>query len=149
MSGRMTGRAVLVTGGGGGIGAATARLFAEEGARVAIVDHDATAVVKAASEIAGAVYGATMFPLVGDLASESEARRVVDAAAAAMGKLDGLVNVAGVRVYVPLAEATPEDWQHILGVNVLAKPPTAARPRSRSCARRAPPPSSTCRRSTA
>jgi meso-butanediol dehydrogenase/(S,S)-butanediol dehydrogenase/diacetyl reductase len=120
MAGRMTGRAVLVTGGGGGIGAATARLVAEEGGAVAIVDHDAPAAAKAAAEIAGAVPGAVVLPLVGDLAREAEASRVVAEAVAGLGKLDGLVNVAGVRVYVPLAEATPEDWEHILGVNVLA-----------------------------
>jgi len=53
-----------------------------------------------------------------------------------LGALHTLVNVAGVRVYTPLAEATPADWELILGVNVL-RPPTAARPHCRRCARRA------------
>jgi NAD(P)-dependent dehydrogenase (short-subunit alcohol dehydrogenase family) len=116
----MAGRVALITGGGGGIGAATGRLFAEEGAAVALVDPDGTAVEAAAREIAAAVPGAPALALVADVAQEPEARRVVDATVNRLGALHCLVNVAGVRVYTPLAEAQAADWERILGVNVLA-----------------------------
>ncbi len=116
----MAGRAALVTGGGGGIGEATARLFAEEGAAVAIVDIDQSAVEAAAAGIARSIPGATVVPLVADLSRESEAQRAVEAAIAFLGALHTVVNVAGVRLYTPLAEADPEGWEFILGVNVLA-----------------------------
>jgi 2-hydroxycyclohexanecarboxyl-CoA dehydrogenase len=120
MTGRMSGRVALITGGGGGIGAATAALFAEEGAAVALVDVDGGAVEQAAAEISAAVPGAAVLPLAADLASEGEASRVVDAVTARLGALSCLVNVAGVRVYRSLAEAEAGDWAFILGVNVLA-----------------------------
>ena len=120
MPGRMAGRVALITGGGGGIGEATARLFAEEGAAVAVVDVERAAVDKAADGIAAAVPGVQVLPLAADLAREDEARRVVDATVARFGGLHSLVNVAGVRLYTPLAEADADGWQHILGVNVLA-----------------------------
>ena len=116
----MAGRVALITGGGGGIGEATARLFAEEGAAVALVDLDRSAVQGAAAGIAEAVPGAQVLPLVADLTREAAARRVIDEAAARFGALHCLVNVAGVRVYRSLAEADAKDWEFILGVNVLA-----------------------------
>jgi NAD(P)-dependent dehydrogenase (short-subunit alcohol dehydrogenase family) len=116
----MAGRVALVTGGGGGIGEATARLFAEEGAAVALVDTDRDAVGAAAARIIGSVSGVGVLPLVADLAQESEARRVVDETLARFNKLDCLVNVAGVRLYTPLAEAEAKEWELIFSVNVLA-----------------------------
>ena len=119
MPGRMAGRVALVTGGGGGIGEATGRLFAEEGAAVALLDADGAAARGAAESIQGAVAGARVLPLQGDVTDEADARRLVDEAAGQLGGLHTLVNVAGVRVYVPLAEATAADWERIIGVNVL------------------------------
>ena len=120
MPGRMAGRVALVTGGAGGIGEATGRLFAEEGAAVALVDTDRAAVEAASAGIVRDVASARVLPLVADLAQEAEARRAVAETAARLGALHCLVNVAGVRVYTPLAEAEPKDWELILGVNVLA-----------------------------
>ena len=116
----MTGRVALVTGGGGGIGEATARLFAEEGGAVALVDVDRRAVDAAAAGIASAVPGAWVLPLGADVASEAEARRAVEETVLRFGALHALVNVAGIRVYTPLADATAEAWTRIVGVNVLA-----------------------------
>jgi len=118
MPGRMAGRVALVTGGGGGIGEATGRLFAEEGAAVALLDTDATAVAEAAERIRGAT-PARVVALVGDVSAESEAGRLVDEAVRDLGALHTLVNVAGVRVYAPLAQASAADWERIIGVNVL------------------------------
>jgi 2-hydroxycyclohexanecarboxyl-CoA dehydrogenase len=116
----MTGRVALVTGGGGGIGEATARLFAEEGGAVAVVDVDRRAADVAAGAIATAVPGAWVLPLAADVAREPEARRVVADTVSRFGALHALVNVAGIRVYTPLAEATEDDWRRIIDVNVLA-----------------------------
>jgi NAD(P)-dependent dehydrogenase (short-subunit alcohol dehydrogenase family) len=120
MAGRMHGRVAIVTGGGGGIGEATARLFSEEGAAVALVDADRNAVETAAAGILASVHGGGVLEITADLAQESEAQRVVDETVARFGALHTLVNVAGVRLYTPLAEAEAKEWEHILGVNVLA-----------------------------
>ena len=116
----MAGRVALVTSGGGGIGEATARLFAEEGGQVALVDSDKAAAEAAAARIAKAVPGARLSAISADLSSDAEAQRAVDEALAALGALHTLVNVAGVRLYTPLADADAKGWEHILGVNVLA-----------------------------
>jgi 2-hydroxycyclohexanecarboxyl-CoA dehydrogenase len=120
MPGRMAGRVALVTGGGGGIGEATGRLFAEEGAAVALVDSDKAAAEAAATGIAQAVAGARVSAIAADLTSEPESRRVVDEMLGTFGALHTLVNVAGVRLYTPLAEADAKGWEFIFGVNVLA-----------------------------
>jgi 2-hydroxycyclohexanecarboxyl-CoA dehydrogenase len=120
MPDRMAGRVALITGGGGGIGEATGRLFAEEGAAVALVDVDGAAARRAAGAIIADVAGARVLPLGADVADEAEARRVVDETAGHFGALHCLVNVAGVRLYTPLAEADTKEWEFILRVNVLA-----------------------------
>jgi meso-butanediol dehydrogenase/(S,S)-butanediol dehydrogenase/diacetyl reductase len=119
MPGRLQGRVALVTGGGGGIGEATGRLFAEEGAAVVLLDASAEIAEAAAARIAASVAGARVAALGGDVTREEDARRAVDTAISRYGALHCLVNVAGVRVYQSLAAATPQDWQHILSVNVL------------------------------
>ncbi len=116
----MAGRVALITGGGGGIGEATARLFAEEGASIALVDTDKAAVDDAAAGIGKATPGAAIITLVADLTLEAEVLRVVDLTLARFRALHTLVNVAGVRVYTPLAAAESKDWEFIIGVNVLA-----------------------------
>jgi meso-butanediol dehydrogenase/(S,S)-butanediol dehydrogenase/diacetyl reductase len=133
----MVDRAALVTGGGGGIGEATGRLLAEEGAAVALVDVDRAAVDAAAADIVRTVPGARVVALAADLADDVHARRAVDQAAAALGGLDCLVNVAGIRVYAALADATAGDWARIVAVNVLATAYccTAALPRLRAAGR--------------
>jgi NAD(P)-dependent dehydrogenase (short-subunit alcohol dehydrogenase family) len=133
----MAGRVALVTGGGGGIGEATGRLFAEEGAAVALVDSDGSAAKRAGAAIEHAVPGSHVLALAADLTVEDEARRVVNETVARFGGLHTLVNVAGVRVYAPLADASADDWAFILGVNVLATTYCckAALPRLRAAAR--------------
>ena len=118
--GRIEGKVALITGGGGGIGAATAMLFAEEGARLALVDRDGAAAEAAAGAIHGKLPSAEVMPAQADLSAEPEARRAVEAAAAHFGGLDILVNVAGIRVYGALADAEPDSWDSILAVNLMA-----------------------------
>jgi meso-butanediol dehydrogenase/(S,S)-butanediol dehydrogenase/diacetyl reductase len=58
--------------------------------------------------------------LAADVAAEPDARRAVEATVDRFGAMHALVNVAGIRVYAPLGEATAEDWRRIVDVNVLA-----------------------------
>lgn len=118
MGERLHGRVALVTGAGGGIGEATARLCWEEGAAVALVDLDADAAGAAAAAIDPT--GERVLPLRADLTQEVEAARVVTATVSHFGRLDVLANIVGVRVWGPVAEATPEEWRFILDANLLS-----------------------------
>ena len=115
---RLAGKVALVTGGGGGIGEATARLFWEEGARVALVDRDADAARRAADGIDPD--GERVLTVGADLSREAEAARAVAETAGRFGRFDVLANVAGVRVWGPITEATPESWDVILDANLKA-----------------------------
>ena len=117
---RLANRVALITGGGGGIGAATGRLFAEESAAVALVDSDPVVVERTAETIRKEVGDAAVLPVIADVAQEAEARRAVEQAAAHFGALHCLVNLAGIRLYTPLAAADAKEWERIIGVNVLA-----------------------------
>jgi 2-hydroxycyclohexanecarboxyl-CoA dehydrogenase len=120
MAGRLEGKVAIVTGGAGGIGAATGRLFCEEGARgVVLVDRDAAAMAEACHAIRAAVPGASLLDLVMDTAEEDSAARIVAEAVRAFGGIDVLVNNAGIRSYEPLAEARSDTWRRILDVNLL------------------------------
>ena len=114
MTGRLDGKAAMITGGAGGIGSATAAVFAGEGARVAIVDLDPDTLRRASGEIAGEAV-----TIAADISREDEAFRAVDEAVEALGGLDILVNNAGVREYGPLAERPAESWERIIAVNLM------------------------------
>lgn len=118
MGDRLAGHVCLITGGSGGIGAATARLFWEEGASVAIVDLDPQALDTTTQTISST--GERMAAFAADLVDESNAARVVDDTVKRFGKLDVLANIAAVRVYGPVTEATSASWDFILGVNLRA-----------------------------
>jgi NAD(P)-dependent dehydrogenase (short-subunit alcohol dehydrogenase family) len=118
MAGRLDGKVALVTGGGGGIGEATARLFWEEGASVAIVDLDGAAAAMAAEGIDPSCE--RVLAIQADLTSEPEAERAVKETVERFGKLDVLANVAAVRVHGPVTEATVESWDFVIKVNLLA-----------------------------
>lgn len=120
MSDRLAAHAALITGGAGGIGAATARVFCEEGARVAIVDLERAAVDAVAEDIRASLPGAEILAIAADVSKESEAIRAVEEATGAFSGLDVLVNVAGIRSYEPLGEAKAETWRKILDVNLLS-----------------------------
>ena len=107
---------VLVTGGAGGIGAATVRAFAAEGARVAVHFHSSGSAARALAEEVGGV------ALRADLRSEEEAAALVPAAAGALGRLDACVANAGVwpREDVPVADLPLERWRATLDANLTA-----------------------------
>lgn len=106
----------VVTGGGSGIGEATARLFAEEGARVLVVDRDEAAAV-AVSDAINAKGGVAM-PYRVDVSVEKEALSIASVVVERFGKATVLVNNAGVRVYGLITEVTEASWDEILGTNL-------------------------------
>jgi 2-hydroxycyclohexanecarboxyl-CoA dehydrogenase len=117
---RLKDKVAIVSGGAGGIGAATGRLFCEEGARVVLVDRDAEAMAAVCADIRAAVPGAMLLDLVLDTAEEAAAPRIVAEVRRAFGRIDVLVNNAGIRSYEPLAEAKADTWRRILAVNLLS-----------------------------
>ncbi|MCW2933362.1 MAG: 3-oxoacyl-ACP reductase [Actinomycetia bacterium] len=106
-------RAVLVTGGSRGIGAAIARAFAERGDRVAV--HYREAAQAATSVVAGLPHpaqpGQWHVTVQADLADADAVRAMVDSAAAQLGGLDVLVNNAGIYLGHPVLESSYEEWQ--------------------------------------
>jgi meso-butanediol dehydrogenase/(S,S)-butanediol dehydrogenase/diacetyl reductase len=115
----MQGKVALITGGGAGIGAATGRIFASEGAAVILVDLDPAALAKAVAAIRSAVDGARVEQFAADVSDAEQAALAVAHGVRAFGRLDVLVNNAAMRNYAAVADATPQEWQAMLGVNLV------------------------------
>ncbi|WP_020574565.1 SDR family NAD(P)-dependent oxidoreductase [Actinopolymorpha alba] len=117
MAGRVTGKVALITGGGGGIGQASAELLWAEGASVVLVDVDAGEAERAAAEIDPS--GERALAIGAHLDDETQAQRAVDETVRKFGRLDILANVAGVRVWGPVTEADPASWDYVIRGNLL------------------------------
>jgi NAD(P)-dependent dehydrogenase (short-subunit alcohol dehydrogenase family) len=107
---RLAGRRILITGAASGIGAATARIFAAEGARLGLIDLQGELLASVATET-----GATS--AVADLRDPAAVAVAVDRIAVELGGLDGLVCNAGISVSKPLAQTTDEDWSRAMDIN--------------------------------
>ena len=103
----LAGRIALVTGGGSGIGRATARRLAAEGACVVVADRDATSAATVAADLGSADVAV---PITADVTSEADAAAAFGAAALAFGGVDLVVNNAGLSISKPLAETSVADW---------------------------------------
>lgn len=113
---RLAGKSAIVTGAGSGFGAATARLFAEAGARVVVADIDGPAAHHVADEIGDAAVAVTC-----DVTRDDDTRRMIATAVDTFGGLDVLVNNAGVSHWnQPLTEVTEADFDRVYAVNVKA-----------------------------
>jgi NAD(P)-dependent dehydrogenase (short-subunit alcohol dehydrogenase family) len=113
VSGRLHGKVAIVTGAGSGIGRATAKLFAAEGARVVVADLDN------ADETAAAI-GDAAHDMVADAGDEDNVRRLVGTAQEQFGGLDIFFANAGISGGLKgIFEQTPEDWHEILRVNLI------------------------------
>ena len=109
--GLLEGRKALITGGGSGIGRATAQRMAAEGARVCVLDLDAAAAELVAKELGGIAFSA-------DVRDAEAVASIVAEAAEAMGGLDIMFNNAGSSFFGPLHQYTPEAWSDIVGVHL-------------------------------
>jgi len=110
---RLEAKRAVITGGGSGVGAATARRFLEEGAAVVLVDRDRAAGKRIERELPGL---AAVLPA--DVSIRDEAERAVSEAISRLGGLDVLVNNAGISIRHRFLEITPEDWNRVLAVNL-------------------------------
>jgi len=113
---RVENKVAIVTGAGSGIGRATAELLAEEGAKVVVADIDP----KGGKETVSAIIekGNTAHFVQADISREVDAKNISDEAVKTYGAIDVLVNNAATFVLKGF-EATVEEWQHSLGVNVV------------------------------
>jgi 2-hydroxycyclohexanecarboxyl-CoA dehydrogenase len=112
----LEGRVVIITGGGGGIGSATARRFGEEGAKVAVLDIDEAAGSRSAAAVVAAGGAAQVFAC--DITDHAATTAVVAAVETALGPIDVLVNNAGWDVFRPFLQTTPAEWQRLIAVNL-------------------------------
>ncbi len=114
---RFEGKTVIVTGGGGGIGGATCRRFASEGAAVAVFDRDLAAAERCAGEIVGAGGRAQAFAC--DITVREQVDAAVAAVSAALGPVDVLVNNAGWDIFKPFTKTTPAQWESLIAINLV------------------------------
>jgi len=112
----VSGRRALITGGGAGIGAVTARLLAQRGWRVALLDRDGTAVKRTAEEMGED----TACWYQGDVTDPAAIAGALDTMTTKWGGIDDLVNNAGVWDHAPLLDLTLDQWRRVLDVNLLA-----------------------------
>jgi NAD(P)-dependent dehydrogenase (short-subunit alcohol dehydrogenase family) len=114
MSGALVNRRILITGAANGIGLASVARFLAEGATVAALDRDETALAAMCRRFAGAPIHA----VTADVAVAASVAQAVDAAANASGGLDGVVNSAGIDLVADIETMTAADWSRVLAVNL-------------------------------
>jgi NAD(P)-dependent dehydrogenase (short-subunit alcohol dehydrogenase family) len=113
MTGTLQGKVALITGGGSGVGEACARLFAEDGASVAVMGRRPEPLQRVAAEIGG-------LAVPGDASSPGDCERAVQATAAAFGRLDVLVSCAGIMREGSVTAMRPEEWREVMDANLDA-----------------------------
>jgi len=107
-------RVAVVTGGASGIGLASAALLAEAGAKVAVVDRDRAEAEKACAGLSGTGHLA----LGADVAHEAEVDAACAEIAKRLGRIDVLVNCAGIAIRRPATEVSLADWDKVIAVNM-------------------------------
>src|SRR5262245_18768010 len=116
LMGRLNGRVVVITGGGSGVGLATAKLCLAERARVAICGRTTSKIQAAAESLNG---GANLFATACDVTVPDKVAAFVRGVTAKFGRIDILVNNAGTNIKNrTMAEMTPESWQAMIAANL-------------------------------
>jgi NAD(P)-dependent dehydrogenase (short-subunit alcohol dehydrogenase family) len=113
---RIKGKVAIVTGAAGGLGSAQASLLAKEGAKVVLTDIDETQGNKIAEEIGHE--GSDAIFIKHDVSSEEDWEAVIEKTLSKFGKLDVLVNNAGVILFKNIKETTLEEWRWVIRVNL-------------------------------
>ncbi|MFP6688661.1 MAG: SDR family oxidoreductase [Alphaproteobacteria bacterium] len=111
---RLSGKTAAITGGAGGIGAAIARLFAEQGATLALLDLNGDG----AAENASALNGAGHYGGAVDVGEEASVASAFATAAEAVGEIDILVNTAAIAGAAPVEEMAVADWDDMIRINL-------------------------------
>ena len=114
---RLDGKTVIITGGGGGIGGASCRRFAQEGAKVAIFDLNLQSAQNVASEIVARGGVAAAFDC--DITNRASVDAAVAASQSQLGAIDVLVNNAGWDVFKPFTKTVPEQWDRLIAINLI------------------------------
>ena len=109
----LPGKRVLITGGAGGIGAATAERFVAEGARVAIFDKDQAALEQIRTNLPGLA-----FLVAADVSNPNSVAEAFAGLDGAMGGLDVLINNAGISIRHRFIDITPEEWRKVIDINL-------------------------------
>lgn len=113
---RFDGKTVIVTGGGGGIGGATCRRFASEGAQVAVFDMNLDAAEKVAADIRATGGHAAAFAC--NITDRAQVDAAVVATEAQLGPIAVLVNNAGWDVFKPFVKTVPAEWAKLIDINL-------------------------------
>jgi len=111
---RLENKITIVTGAASGIGRATAMLFASEGARLVLNDIDSKRLDEVVSEVGSERHRG----IVGSVAAETTARRIAEEAFSAFGRIDVLVNNAGIHFVKDITEMTVAEWDNLMDINL-------------------------------
>jgi 2-deoxy-D-gluconate 3-dehydrogenase len=114
----LTGRVALVTGGNGGIGLGMARGLAGAGAAIAVAGRNASKSENAAAELAK--LGVKTAVVTGDVTNEAECRKLVDETVAKLGRLDILINNAGINIRKQPHELSTAEWKQVVDTNLTS-----------------------------
>jgi 2-hydroxycyclohexanecarboxyl-CoA dehydrogenase len=114
---RFSGKTVIVTGGGGGIGGAACQRFASEGANVAVFDMNLATAEKVAEDITAAGGKAQAFTC--DITQREQVDAAIAATQAAFGSIDVLVNNAGWDIFKPFTKTVPAEWDKLISINLV------------------------------
>lgn len=115
---RFAGKVVVVTGAGGGIGTAIAQRFARESGQVVVTDTNAEGADATTSSILAE--GLKAETIIADISNGEACRKLIDEVITKFGKIDVLINNAGINRRGPLLELTQDDWDQTLAVNITS-----------------------------
>ena len=114
---QLTGKVAVITGGGGGIGGATSRRFVEEGAKVAVLDKNATAAQTITDELIDA--GGKSIALGIDITDLRGLKQGLLEIEKVLGEVDILINNAGWDLFRPFLKTSPEFWREVIDINLI------------------------------